>query len=182
MNQQEVDERIARLKAQGDARVRTSIIPSQRGAGDILVEDGADVLAKPSPASAGQIDASVPSVQSPAEIAAEREAAAKRPPKAASKIAMDYVPGPDYLELEIGGLILRTSHVTGWEKRYTYGAGTWQVVREDGSIVSHEAEVMKLVILELQQIAAERAAGKLCPACGNRRLIARLARAAASSD
>jgi hypothetical protein len=176
-----VDERIEQIKARKgtqasvvrksdfsppDAKTGETTISTPAGIFQIEIRDGQDVLEKPKVARAGQIDASVPSALTGEEIAAQRAARAAAPPKAASKISMDYVPGPEYLELEIGSLILRTSHVEGWERRFTFGAGTWQVVRDDGSVVTNEGAVMQLVIEELQAMAAEKAARKPCATCG----------------
>jgi hypothetical protein len=153
---EQVAAKIAEMKAAGDARVQTVTIPGQRGSFEMLVETGADVLKPPSPTSVGQIDASVPSAQSFEQIRNEVAARNAKPPKPAQQINMNFKPGDNYVELEVGSLILRTTHLVGYERTLTVGAGDWQIVDSEGYVESTDAGVMRLLIAELRAMAEKK--------------------------
>jgi hypothetical protein len=146
-----LDERIARAKA----RTNASTIPANPKNTYDRIEDGTDVLPAPSHAGVGQIDTSVPSAQSSEAIAAEREAAAARPPKPASVISMDFVPEPDS-EIQVGNVVFRETHLVGWERVGTRDAGDYQLVTADGSVENSSHVIIKLLFVELKRLMLEK--------------------------
>ncbi len=66
---------------------------------------------------------------------------------------MNFTPKDGYVELEVGSLILRTTHLVGYERTLTRGAGDWQIVDADGYVESTDAGVMRLLIAELRKMA-----------------------------
>jgi len=145
-----IDDRIARAKA----RTSASTVRSTKDTYD-RIEDGTDELPVQSHAGAGQIDTSVPSAQTAAQIAAEREAAAARPPKPATVLSMDYVPKPDS-EIQVGNIVFRETHLVGWEKVATRDAGDYQLVTADGDVENNSHAIVKLLFAELRRLMLEK--------------------------
>jgi hypothetical protein len=85
-------------------------------------------------AAKGQINATVQSARSTESIKAEIMERASRPPKPVTQINANFKPGQNDLEFEVGSLILRTTHLVGFERALTKDACDWQVIDADGYV------------------------------------------------
>jgi hypothetical protein len=145
-----VDEYIAKKKGEG-ARVQSVQIPGSRAQDDILIETGTTPLAPPSPAGRGQIDSTVYLSR------VTEEPRKPSPPKPASQINVDHVEALDSaFELGSTGMILRETHITGWERVHSHDVGDYQLVMPDGTVESNSSAIVVRLFKELKS----RAQGK----------------------
>lgn len=141
----DVDRLIAEVKQRRTVKTQ---IPGRSDSHEIIVESGTDVLAPPSPAGRGQVDATVylsRAVEEPKKPA---------PPKRASQINVNHVPAPDSsFELGTTGMVLRETHITGYERTLSPLAGDYQLVLPDGTIESNSSAIVVKLFKELKRKA-----------------------------